>query len=105
MFARIVKADLAWVSGTHSGRFISSFMNDSSRVRDAVTMSVIDFTQNLLTVVALMSSIFYMNWKLALLAISVIPFGILYMRKLDKKTRKAGRKSLEGTGDLSALIR
>ncbi|MGB3808591.1 MAG: ABC transporter ATP-binding protein [Parvibaculum sp.] len=104
MFARIVKADLAWVSGTHSGRFISSFMNDSSRVRDAVTMSVIDFTQNLLTVVALMGAIFFMNWKLALLACSVIPFGILYMRKLGKKTRKASRKSLEGTGDLSALI-
>ncbi len=104
MFARIIKADLAWVSGTHSGRFISSFMNDGARVRDAVTMSVIDFTQNLLTVVALMSSIFYMNWKLALLATSVIPLGILYMRKLGKKTRKAGRQTLEGTGDLSALI-
>ena len=104
MFARIVKADLAWVSGTHSGRFISSFMNDGARVRDAVTMSVIDFTQNLLTVVALMSSVFYLNWKLALLATSIIPIGILYMRKLGKKTRKAGRKSLEGAGDLSAQI-
>ncbi|HEY4344207.1 MAG TPA: ABC transporter ATP-binding protein [Parvibaculum sp.] len=104
MFARIVKADLAWVSGTHSGRFISSFMNDTARVRDAVTMSVIDFTQNLLTVVALMGAIFFMNWKLALLACSVIPFGILYMRKLGKKTRKASRQSLEGAGDLSALI-
>ncbi|MDR3498322.1 MAG: ABC transporter ATP-binding protein [Parvibaculum sp.] len=104
MFARIVKADLAWISGTHSGRFISSFMTDTGRVRDAVTMSVIDFVQNLLTVIALMGAMFFMNWKLAILACSVIPFAILYMRKLGKKTRKAGRKSLEGTGDLSALI-
>ena len=104
MFARIIKADLAWVSGTHSGRFISSFMVDTSRVRDAVTMSVIDFTQNMLVVIALMSAVFYMNWKLALLACSVLPFGIFYMSKLGKRTRKAGRKSLEGTGDLSALI-
>ncbi|HEX7775269.1 MAG TPA: ABC transporter ATP-binding protein [Parvibaculum sp.] len=104
MFARIVKADLAWISGTHSGRFISSFMTDTSRVRDAVTMSVIDFVQNLLTVIALMSAMFFMNWKLAILAVSVIPVAVLYMRKLGKKTRKAGRKSLEGTGDLSALI-
>ena len=104
MFARIIKADLAWVSGTHSGRFISSFMNDSTRVRDAVTMSVIDFTQNLMVVIALMSAVFYMNWTLALLACSVLPFGIFYMSRLGKRTRKAGRKSLEGTGDLSALI-
>ena len=104
MFARIMKADLAWISGTHSGRFISSFMADASRVRDTVTMSVIDFTQNLLTVVALMGGMFFMNWKLALLGCSVIPFGLIYMRKLGRKTRKAARKGLEGTGDLSASI-
>jgi len=104
MFARIVKADIAWVSGTHSGRFLASFSVDASRVRDAVTLSVIDFTQNFLTVIALMGSVFYLNWKLALVATSVVPVGILYMRKLGKKTRKASRKSLEGSGDLSALI-
>ena len=104
LFARIIKADLAWVSGTHSGRFISSFMNDSARVRDAVTMSIIDFTQNLLTVIALMGAVFYLNWKLALLATSIIPIGILYMRKLGKKTRKAGHQTLEGAGNLSAQI-
>ncbi|MGV8995351.1 MAG: ABC transporter ATP-binding protein [Parvibaculaceae bacterium] len=104
MFARIVKADIAWVSGTHSGRFLTSFSVDATRVRDAVTISVIDFTQNLLTVVALMGSLYYLNWKLALVATSVVPVGIFYMRKLGKKTRKASRKSLEGAGDLSTLI-
>ena len=104
MFARIMRADLAWIAKTHSGRFISSFMTDAGRVRDTVTMSVIDFAQNSLTVVALMGSMFFMNWKLALMGCSVIPFGMIYMRKLGKKTRKASRKGLEGTGDLSALI-
>ncbi len=104
MFTRIMRADLAWISGTHTGRFISSFMTDATRVRDTVTMSIIDFTQNLLTVIALMSSMFFMNWKLALLGTSVIPFGILYMRKLGRKTRKATRKGLAGTSDLSANI-
>ena len=104
MFTRIMRADLAWISRTHSGRFISSFMNDAGRVRDTVTMSIIDFTQNSLTVVALMGSMFFMNWKLALLGCSVIPFGMIYMRKLGKKTRKASRQGLEGTGDLSAHI-
>ncbi|HUD50159.1 ABC transporter ATP-binding protein [Parvibaculum sp.] len=104
MFARIMRADLAWIANTHSGRFISSFMTDAGRVRDTVTMSIIDFTQNFLTVIALMGGMFFMNWKLALLGCSVIPFGMLYMRKLGKKTRKASRQGLEGTGDLTAQI-
>ncbi len=104
MFSRIIKADIAWVSGTHSGRFLSSLSTDSARVRDAVTISVIDFTQNLLTVIALIGTMFYMNWRLALIATSIIPIAIYYMRNLGKKTRKAGRKSMEGSGNLSALI-
>src|SRR3546814_20100347 len=68
MFARIAKADLAWVSVTHSGRFISSFMNDGARVRAAVNMSIIDFTQNFLTLVALMGCVFLINWTPAILA-------------------------------------
>jgi len=104
MFTRIMRADLAWIANTHSGRFISSFMTDAGRVRDTVTMSIIDFTQNFLTVIALMGGMFFMNWKLALLGCSVIPFGMFYMRKLGKKTRKASRQGLEGTGDLTAQI-
>ena len=34
MFGRIMHADLAWVSNTHSGRFISGFLYDANRVRD-----------------------------------------------------------------------
>ncbi len=104
MFARIMRADLAWISATHSGRFISSFMTDATRLRDTVTTSVIDFTQNLLNVIALMGAMFYMNWKLALLATAIIPLGALYMRKLGRRTRKAARQGMEGTGDLSANI-
>jgi subfamily B ATP-binding cassette protein MsbA len=60
--------------------------------------------QNLFIVIALLGAVFFMNWQLALIASSVIPIGVLYMRTLGKKTRKASRKSLEGTGDLSKLI-
>jgi subfamily B ATP-binding cassette protein MsbA len=51
-----------------------------------------------------MGAMFYMNWKLALLATAIIPLGALYMRKLGRRTRKAARQGMEGTGDLSANI-
>jgi subfamily B ATP-binding cassette protein MsbA len=104
MFTRIMHADLAWVSNTHSGRFISGFLYDASRVRDTVTTSVIDFGQNLLTVIALVGAMFWLNWKLALMGAAVIPVVGLVVRQLGRRTRKAAKLNMEGSGDLTAVI-
>ena len=104
MFTQIMHADLAWVSNTHSGRFISGFLYDANRVRDTITTSVIDFGQNLLTVFALVGAMFWLNWKLALMGAAVIPVVGLVVRQLGRRTRKAAKLNMEGSGDLTAVI-
>jgi ATP-binding cassette, subfamily B, bacterial MsbA len=104
MFDRIMRADLAWVSNTHTGRFISGFLYDANRVRDSITTTVIDLGQNLLTVIALIGAMFWLNWQLALIGLTVIPFVALVVRKLGRRTRKAAKLNMEGSGDLTAVI-
>ncbi|MGB6085621.1 ABC transporter ATP-binding protein [Parvibaculum sp.] len=104
MFTRIMHADLAWVSRTHSGRFLSGFLYDANRMRDSITVTVIDLGQNLLTVIALVGAMFWLNWKLALIGSTIIPFVGLLVRVLGKRTRKATKRNLEGSGDLTATI-
>ncbi|MEQ8266402.1 MAG: ABC transporter ATP-binding protein [Parvibaculum sp.] len=104
MFGRIMHADLAWVSGTHSGRFISSFLYDAMRVRDSITTTVIDLGQNLLTVIALIGAMFYLNWQLALMGTTVIPVIAVLVRQLGRRSRKAAKRGMEGSGNLTAVI-
>ncbi|HAC58252.1 MAG TPA: ABC transporter permease, partial [Rhodobiaceae bacterium] len=104
MFSRIMHADLAWVSNTHSGRFLSGFLYDANRVRDTITTSVIDLGQNLLTVIALVGAMFWLNWQLALMGAAVIPVVGIVVRQLGKRTRKAAKRNMEGSGDLTAVI-
>lgn len=104
LFERLVRADLAWVQATHSGRFISSFMTDVVRLRDTMTATVINLTQNSLKVIALVGVMFYLNRELAFYGVVIIPIAALFMRRLGRKTRKATHRGLEGTGDLSTLI-
>ncbi|NIJ41811.1 subfamily B ATP-binding cassette protein MsbA [Parvibaculum indicum] len=104
MFERLVRADLAWLSATHSGRFVASFMADVGRLTGTITTSMIDQARNLLSVIGLLGAVFIMNWKLALIATCILPLAALFLRRFGKKTRKAARQSLEGTGDLSTLI-
>ena len=104
MFSRIMHADLAWVSNTHSGRFLSGFLFDANRVRDTITTSVIDFGQNFLTVVGLVAAMFWLNWQLALMGATVIPVVGVVVGKLGRRTRRAAKRNMEGSGDLTAVI-
>lgn len=104
LFSRLMGADLAWIQQTHSGRFISTFMTDVIRLRDATSQSIINLTRHLLTLVVLIGYMYYLDWLMALLATGVIPFAAVMMRRLGRKTRKATDKGLQETGSLSSLI-
>ncbi|MBO6634641.1 MAG: ABC transporter ATP-binding protein, partial [Parvibaculum sp.] len=43
-------------------------------------------------------------WQLALIGLTVIPFVALVVRRLGKRTRKAAKLNMEGSGDLTAVI-
>ncbi|MEQ9519704.1 MAG: ABC transporter ATP-binding protein, partial [Parvibaculum sp.] len=104
LFARLMTADLGWIQQTHSGRFISTFMTDVIRLRDATSQSIINLTRHLLTLVVLIGYMYYLDWLMAVIATAVIPIAAVLMRKLGRKTRKATNQGLEETGSLSTLI-
>lgn len=104
LFSRLMTADLGWIQQTHSGRFISTFMTDVIRLRDATAQSIINLTRHLLTLIVLIGYMYYLDWLMALMATGIIPFAAVLMQRLGRKTRKATNKGLEETGSLSTLI-
>ncbi len=104
LFAKLMKADLGWIQGTHSGRFISTFMTDVIRLRDATSQSIVNLTRHLVVLILLVAYMYYLDWLMAIMATAVIPVAAVFMRRLGRKTRKATNKGLEETGSLSTLI-
>jgi ATP-binding cassette, subfamily B, bacterial MsbA len=104
LFSKLVSADLAWVQRTHSGRFISTFMTDVIRLRDATAQTIINLTRHLAKLTGLIVVMFYLDWFMAIMATVVIPVAAILLRKLGKRTRKATGLGLEETGVLSTLI-
>jgi len=104
LFSRLMTGDLGWVQQTHSGRFISIFMTDAIRLRDATAQSIVNLTRHLLVLVVLIGYMYYLDWLMALMATGIIPVAAVFMQRLGRKTRKATGKGLEETGALSTLI-
>lgn len=104
MFDTIAAADLAWVQGNHSGRFVSAFFNDAPAVDRAVARVLLDLIKNGLTGIALLGAMFYMDWRLALIVLVGAPLAIFNLGKQKRRIRRSSKRSLQESGDLSSML-
>jgi subfamily B ATP-binding cassette protein MsbA len=104
MFARLARADLNWIQTVHSGRLLSGFLNDATLIRQTATRSLVTLGENYLKVIILVGALFYMNAPFAALVLLFMPIAWYVLSRQRRKMRKSTSKSLQETGDLSALI-
>ncbi|HUU65739.1 MAG TPA: ABC transporter ATP-binding protein [Methyloceanibacter sp.] len=104
MFAKLAGADLSWIQTVHSGRILSSFLNDANLIRATASRSMVTLGENFLKVVILVGSMFYMDPRFSVLILIFLPLAIIMLSRQRRKMRKSTSKSLQETGDLSALI-
>ena len=109
MAEKILKSDTSYIISKHSGKFISNFISDTGTLLGVINGIAISAIKEFITLIALMSLMFYQNWKLRLLAIIMIPVAAFFTKKLGKKMGKFVNKSLEAsevfTKSLSEILK
>jgi len=104
MFSKITYADLGWLQGKHSGKFISNFLYDVNLLEQAVSGSLASGFRNLLTLICLLGVMFYQDWELALIAMIALPLVGYLSSRLGKRMKKAATGTQTETGILAMLI-
>jgi len=104
MFAKLARADLSWIQTVHSGRLLSGFLNDANLIRATASRSLITLGENSLKIVILVATMFYMDPRFSLLVLIFMPIAWFMLSRQRRRMRTSTTKSLQETGDLSALI-
>ena len=97
MANKILKSDTAFIASKHSGKFISNFTNDTAVLLGVINGIAISAIKEFFTLIALMSLMFYQNWRLSILAIIMIPIAAFFSKTLGKRMGKYVNKSLEAS--------
>ena len=84
----IINADTQVIEKKHSGKFMSNVTFDAALIIQLVSSSVLSLIKDGLTLIALLSLMFYQNWKLSLLAIIMIPLSAFAAKSLGKRMGK-----------------
>ncbi len=104
MFKSLIKADTQLVDNKHSGKFIGNLTNDVNMITALVSTVILNFFKDSLTLIGLLSVMFYQNWKLSLIAIIMIPLASSVARSLGKRMKKETSKQMDYTGLLTSYL-
>ena len=100
----ILKSNVEKMNKKHTGKYLSHISYDSGMVMKLVTDTILLFSKDSLTLIALIGVMFYQNWKLAIFAIIMIPLASIFAKSLGKRIGKVTTESQEVAGFLSSFF-
>ena len=100
----ILNSDIQTLEGRHSGKYLSNVMFDALRVQNLVSTGVLNLMKDSFSLVALVSLMFYQNWKLALFAILMMPLAGGLAKRLGKRVGKVANQAGEVSGRLTTFL-
>ena len=100
----ILSSDIQTLENRHSGKYISNIMYDCSQVQGLVSTGVLNIMKDSFSLIALVSLMFYQNWKLASFAIFMMPLAIVFAKSLGKRIGKVQGEVGEISGNLTSYL-
>ncbi len=104
MFSSLIKADTQTIDNKHSGQFIANLTNDVNMITNLVSTVILNLFKDSLTLIGLLSVMFYQNWRLSLIAIIMIPLASFAAKTLGKRIGKVTTHQMNMAGAFTSYL-
>jgi subfamily B ATP-binding cassette protein MsbA len=104
MLDNLISADTKLIDGKHTGKFISNLTNDVSHITNLISTAVLNLFKDSLTLMGLLTVMFFQNWKLSLIALIMIPLASLAAKTLGKRITKVANEQMLKAGILNTHL-
>ena len=104
MSKSLIGADTDYIDEKHTGKFISNLTYDTNLITNLVSTVILNLFKDTLTLVGLLTVMFFQNWKLSLLAIFMIPLASFATKSLGKRIGKVSTEAQTEAGVLTTHL-
>lgn len=101
LFSHLVRMPLSAFGREGTGQLMSRVTNDTIILQGGVAEIIRDLFRNSFTAVGMLIALLYINYKLTLFILLVMPFTLIPIRKIGKKLRKSSIRSQERYGNVN----
>lgn len=102
VFNHLIHLSISWRLKQQTGHLLSRIMNDISAVQYFVS-AIITLIQQPLTIIGLLATAFYMNYKLATICMFILPMVAILIQRFGKHLRGSAQNELDEQADLQAF--
>ncbi|TMJ58148.1 MAG: ATP-binding cassette domain-containing protein [Alphaproteobacteria bacterium] len=104
LFARLMRADLAYFHAHPTGTLISRFTSDAVLLRGAAANVLGGMGKDAITVAFLVAVMFYQDWILGLISFFVFPLAIHPIVGIGRRIRRVAANTQAEIGQLTTLL-
>lgn len=104
LFRHVHTLSLSFFARRRTGDILSRLMNDVGVIQRLVTDTPIDSAKHVVTLIGGLAFLFYMNWRLCLLIVVLLPILVLVARIFGKRLKVLSTQIQDQTASVSTLI-
>jgi subfamily B ATP-binding cassette protein MsbA len=103
-FERVLRLPVARFQEETTGKIINTVVNDVRQVVDMIQSVFVACVRDVLVVIGLLGALLYLNWKLTLVAIVVVPLTAVIVRTTTGRLRRLNRESQRVTAEMTGVV-
>ena len=88
LWQKLIKLPVSYFDKNATGETISRITNDTMVVKELITNNISGFITGIISVIGSLTILFFMNWKLTLLVLIVVPLAAVILVPIGRKMFK-----------------
>jgi ATP-binding cassette subfamily B protein len=95
VFSHVQEQPIAFFTRAQTGSLVSRLNSDVIGAQQAITSTMSSVVSNILTVGAILVTMFYLSWQISLIALVLIPLFLLPARRVGRRLQRLTRESMQ----------
>ncbi len=104
MFEKLITLPSSTFDARSSGQLISKMISEAQQVLLAATSVITVLVRDSMIVLGLLAWLFWINWKLTLVVLCLMPLLAIMTRRFSKRMRGVSRNFLAAIGDMTTSV-
>jgi subfamily B ATP-binding cassette protein MsbA len=104
MFARLAAMPASFFARESSGQLIARLVNDVNNVTQTLAAVAVVVVRDSMVIVGLLAWLFWLNWRLTLIAAVLIPIVAVMVRAFSRRMRRLSAEQMRHVGEMTGVV-
>src|SRR5271157_3517298 len=103
-YQHLQRLSLGYYDSHQTGNLLSTMTTDIQTIQGFASSSTLNILVDLLTIVAMLGLMFWLNWDFTLIAVAVTPFLLFFVSRFKKAVKKATHQVRKEQSEIVAVV-